>query len=391
MTITSDQQAELSKFPIALQALVLAELTAGNSVVEMGHSFPAPPVGAYCKLERKVTTRERASTGGLHFYERNSSIYSGEFTDADRFYFVIEPANPWPQEMDSDEGRSSPNRSPAAGTPTSDTQNTVVAPSKGGGGMNATQRSERTRSKGTSIANTSVAGTNQNESCLGATYVLHFRDKRTPLEVIFVLEQQVSRLFSMEMEQGKLCFSANAVVVGALYHFRLCFEGASPGYHSYSLTMDVSWGKQSDGNFEYYSKTSKSWFELWTRDFQASNPPREHEFDKSRYAQLCDASFEVQRQEKSVPEIQQSIVAEMKRGARFRTSHKEGGTNIYWRGDRFFRSDYGDDPAERQFTDELSFFTMLRQFCYWDVARNSGSEQLSEGDVWRLILRRMDR
>ncbi len=92
----------------------------------------------------------------------------------------------------------------------------------------------------------------------------------------------------------------------------------------------------------------------------------------------------------SIVPIQLAIIAAMKRGASFRNSHKEGGTNIYWKSDRFVRSDYGDYPDEQQFTDDTQFLNMLRKFCNWDVTRNSSEDQLSEIDAWRLILRRMD-
>ena len=88
--------------PTELSNLVQAELAAGNSIIEIGHSHPAPPVGAYVKLAKKISTRPRASGGGLSFYERNSSLYSGEFTDAKRFYFVLEPPLPPPPEPDMD-------------------------------------------------------------------------------------------------------------------------------------------------------------------------------------------------------------------------------------------------------------------------------------------------
>ena len=43
------------------------------------------------KLGKQVSTRLRESDEQIDFYERNNSSYSGEFTDAKRFYFVLEP------------------------------------------------------------------------------------------------------------------------------------------------------------------------------------------------------------------------------------------------------------------------------------------------------------
>lgn len=102
MNLTAEQQEELAKFPPVLRALIAAELAAGNSIVEVGHSFPAPPAGAYFKLANKVGTRPRASGDGIDFHDRNGSLYSGEFTDAKRFYFILEPPRPPEPEPDLD-------------------------------------------------------------------------------------------------------------------------------------------------------------------------------------------------------------------------------------------------------------------------------------------------
>ncbi len=103
MSIPEEHEPEFVKFPAVLRELVLAELAAGNSIEELGHSFPAAPCGAYIKLAREVTTRPRVKTPELHFYDRDCSGYSGEYTDAQRHYFVLEPAHPPkpPPDMDA--------------------------------------------------------------------------------------------------------------------------------------------------------------------------------------------------------------------------------------------------------------------------------------------------
>ncbi|MCW5770513.1 MAG: hypothetical protein KIT16_02670 [Rhodospirillaceae bacterium] len=81
----------LADFPMALRALIEAECAAGNAVIEIGHGFPAAPIAAFARLERPVATRPRTSAGELRFYQRNSSLWSGEWTDAQGYYFVLEP------------------------------------------------------------------------------------------------------------------------------------------------------------------------------------------------------------------------------------------------------------------------------------------------------------
>ena len=91
MNLTAEQSRALAGFPQVLQDLVHAELSAGNSIVEIGAGFPAPPVGACLKLAKRVSTRPRESDDKIDFYERNSSSSSGESTDAKRFFWVLEP------------------------------------------------------------------------------------------------------------------------------------------------------------------------------------------------------------------------------------------------------------------------------------------------------------
>jgi len=92
----------IAKFPAALRELIDAELAAGNRIVDVSSIFPAPPIGACAKLARKVSTRPRTSGGGLTFRARNTSLQSGEFTDAEQTFFVLEPPDAPPSEPDMD-------------------------------------------------------------------------------------------------------------------------------------------------------------------------------------------------------------------------------------------------------------------------------------------------
>ena len=102
MNLPNTREERLAGFPPALRALLDAELAAGNTIVEVESTFPAPPAGAYVLLANPVTTRPRASGDGVVFYDRNSSSYSGEFTDAKRFHFILEPPRPPEPEPDMD-------------------------------------------------------------------------------------------------------------------------------------------------------------------------------------------------------------------------------------------------------------------------------------------------
>ncbi|MGC4073715.1 MAG: hypothetical protein QM760_14640 [Nibricoccus sp.] len=102
MISAQEIQRESAVMPEMLRRLLEAELAAGNSVEEIGHSFPAPPIGAFFKLTKPLLTRPRASGDGLDYRARNSSLSSGEITDAKRIYFLVEPPAPPPPEPDMD-------------------------------------------------------------------------------------------------------------------------------------------------------------------------------------------------------------------------------------------------------------------------------------------------
>jgi hypothetical protein len=91
MRATELNRKEIDAMPTNLRALLEAELAAGNEVTEVGHAFPAPPAGAYFRLTKPLLTRASLPGRGLDYHDRNGSLYSGEVTDANRFYFLLEP------------------------------------------------------------------------------------------------------------------------------------------------------------------------------------------------------------------------------------------------------------------------------------------------------------
>lgn len=97
---------ELEAMPAVLRRLLDDELAAGNGIAEIGHSFPAPPVGAYVKLTKPLVSRARQSGDGIDYYDRNNSTYSGEITDAKRFYFLLEPSHAAPSQPDVNVSRA---------------------------------------------------------------------------------------------------------------------------------------------------------------------------------------------------------------------------------------------------------------------------------------------
>ncbi|MFO1461391.1 MAG: hypothetical protein U1G08_18560 [Verrucomicrobiota bacterium] len=381
MKLTPEQNIELAAFPPVLKSLIEAELAAGNSLLEIGGGHPAPPIGACAKLEKKVTTRPRASDAAVSFYERNSSSYCGEFTDGTRQFFVLEAPEPPPPEPDMDAIRKSLEPKPdpiqqlAKREPASRPKRSPRTPSS----------SPRTRKK----AAPSDRALTLIETATGATRVLHFRDSRPPHEVQFALERELMTLFSASPEPGQLRMEARGNVNGAPYSFEFRFEAALRSENCYSLRAEGSWADHSQANRDYFNKTSEGWFKLWTRDLTPANPPEADEGLPERYLVLANAALQAEAHLNSIAAVQQAIVTGVKQGGTYGISHKEGGSHIHYRLNQFVRTDHGDDPGVQVYADEADFLKKLRSFCYLESTRMSGNKPLPEFEEWKLILRRM--
>lgn len=94
----AEHEQLLAQFPLELRELVAAELAAGNTIADVGHSHPAPPVGAFVKLARKATTVPSDKLAALRYRERPfSNSHGGEFSDPQGYFWVLEP--PLPQSV----------------------------------------------------------------------------------------------------------------------------------------------------------------------------------------------------------------------------------------------------------------------------------------------------
>lgn len=369
---------QIAEFPAPLRELIEAEFQAGNTIVAIEHGFPSAPCGASIKLARSVNDERRRSVGGVQFYARNNSSYAGEFTTVERHFFVLEPPLPPEPEPDMDAIRT-------ALEPTPDVLTTSSQRQAGSGlGIGRALVGERFAAENASALARALTIT---ETATSAKRLLHFRDHRPPHEVQFALERDLMTLFVASMKNDSLIMSASAKVVGARYDLELHFEAAMPHINCYSLCMETSWADAAATHHDYFRTTAGSWFSFWTREFLPAEPPAADEGSSARYQEICAASLNAEFHLDTVPALQRTIVAAMKSGARFTTSHKEGDTNISWNGSRFVRIDQGDYPDTVVFSSEMEFLEALRKFYDWETSKNVHPEKVSELVAWKLILR----
>lgn len=368
---------QIAEFPAPLRELVEAELQAGNSIVAIENGFPAAPCGASVKLAKAVAPERRRSIGELSFHARNNSSYAGEFTTEQRHFFVLEPPLPPEPAPDMDAIRKALEPKPDALS--------HLAQRDAGAGVELGRALVRERSA--AKAPLQERALTLVETATSAMRLLHFRDPRPPHEVQFALERDLMVLFAATLQNDRLILTATAVVVGARYHFELRFLAALPHTHCYSLRVETSWADAAPTHHDYYRHTADTWFAHWTRGFMPADPPAAEEGTSVRYQRICAAALNAEAHLDSVPALQQAIVAAMKQGARFTTSHKEGGTNITWNGTHFVRSDYGDHPDHITYPTEAEFLDALRKFYDWETSKNVYPEKVTELVAWKLMLR----
>lgn len=388
MNLTPEQQKEFAKFPAPLRALVEAELAAGNAIAAIENGFPAAPCGASIKLAKAVSDANRKSTSEVTFYERNNSSYNAEFTTAERHFFVLEPPLPPPPYPDMDAIRKALEPKPDALSKLAQREPGASVHFSPLASRNRSSEKKRPAARKKIAPKTPPHFTNT-ESPTGWTRVVHFADQRPPRVVQFDLECKLMVLFVASMDGSQLRMNATADVIGARYDFEVRFLAALKSKYHYSLRIVASWADSSPTHHDYFRKSSDGWFQMWTSKLVAASPPDSSKNLVERYQTESVAALAAQQELNSVEAVQHAIVEGMKRGGRYADSHKEGGTNIYWRVDRYVRSDYGDYPDLQNYLSDAEFLKMLWNFCQFDVKRHAGKQGWSELDTWKLILRRM--
>ena len=383
MTTSDHIRQQLAEFPAPLRALIEAELEAGNTIVAIENGFPAAPCGASVKLAKAVHDERRRSTADVSFYARNNSSYAGEFTTEQRHFFVLEPPLPPVPEPDMDAIRKAMEPKPDVLTQLAQRE------ARSGPEVVRSMIQERVATEQAQPAPIPKGALTSTETATSAIRLLHFRDQRPPHEVQFALERDLMTLFAATMQNGRLTFTASAKVVGSRYDFELRFEAALPHTHCYSIRVATSWADAAATHHDYYRHTADSWFSHWTRGFIPADPPAAEDGTSERYQRICAAALNAEAHLDSIQALQQTIVAAMKQGARFTTSHKEGGTNLSWNGSHFVRADYGDYPDHITYASEAHFLDALRKFYDWETSKNVYPEKVSELVAWRLMLRLM--
>lgn len=221
----------------------------------------------------------------------------------------------------------------------------------------------------------------------GVVRSLSFHDARPPEAIQADLENGLMTHLVPDATGSRLVYRAKTGVVGAPYVVQLDFEAAFPKRNRYSIRVETSWAGSSPDNLDYYRKSSRGWFDFWTREFQKHSTFTTEAGREDLYSERRDAALAAESQLTAIEPIQRLILDRMATGWRFSTSHKEGGTHIYQRGDRFIAANYGESNEIRDFKTEADFLRFLRQYFDWETSRSVAPNKVPDLLAWRLILR----
>ncbi len=213
-----------------------------------------------------------------------------------------------------------------------------------------------------------------------------FRDAAPPQAIQHRLEHGFMARLLPVMESGKLVYRGSVAVNGATCEAVLHFDAALARTQAYTLQLRMTWPGTAPEYHDYHRKASAGWFDLWTRDFSPVDSQSGGENHPKRYAELAAEALAAEAALAEIGDIQQEILRQVRGGATFSTSHKEGGTTISWRNGRFLRADYGESTHSESFPDDRTFLMFLRQFFEWQTRRGSHGEP-AEHARWVLMLR----
>lgn len=216
---------------------------------------------------------------------------------------------------------------------------------------------------------------------------IHFRDRRAPHEIQFVLERELMTLFQPVPEEAQLTLAAATKIHGVPLRVRIVFEAALAFTNCYRLQFAAAATELSPTPPTGPRKALDGWVDLWTREFKPAPAPAPRDGSAERYRELADRALTAEAHLQSVPAVQQEILNSLRAGASFSTAHKEGGTNIRFDRGRFVRADYGESARVDEYRDEAAFLDFLRKFYDGETSRNIYPEKASEFTAWKLMLR----
>jgi hypothetical protein len=210
------------------------------------------------------------------------------------------------------------------------------------------------------------------------TRAFNFRDRRTPNQIRHRLERDIRAILRIDTAGGRLTFQGTLKSDYGMFGFHLAVEAANRSNNLYSIRIEATPLPGSPDD-ERFRRSAQSWMDVWTHGFERSNDMVEDSPDLHR--RFVEEALEAEADEATVADVQRLILDAMRKGAKFSTVHKEGGSTVSKWGPFFVRVDHGESSGIGMLPTKASFLKFIRN--HYDFG-------LPELDSWKLILRMMD-
>lgn len=220
-----------------------------------------------------------------------------------------------------------------------------------------------------------------------ATHVLHFRDVRPPQDLQVVFERHLMALLTCRREGFRLVLETSCKVNGCPFTLSLRLDEVQPLQRWYTLTVSSDWSSFGPEYDEYFRNSAAGWFGYWTRGLEMSEPRPDSDRPNDLYLKVLERYDAFETDLRTVEDVQRKILARMEDGARFSTSHKEGGTIMQCVRGRYSSSTYGENVSDERFPDGAGFLAYVRRFFDMEIRRSCYPDTPSDFVAWKLLLR----
>lgn len=222
---------------------------------------------------------------------------------------------------------------------------------------------------------------------------IHFWHEDNPFVVKHLIEQMTGTLLHRDLnDTGRLTYLGTSAAGNCKHSLLLRFEAVIESRNLYSFHIESTAPRQWVSE-ESLRRDANRASDYWSSKLNI--PQQEIAWADASPALLLQRQQECLAMEaesarlvedpKPIAAIQQDILAALRAGKVFRTSHKEGGTTLSFRGSSFLREDYGEEPNRRTYPTDEAMLVCLRNFYDWESRRDIYPHRPPELDVWNYI------
>ena len=229
----------------------------------------------------------------------------------------------------------------------------------------------------------------------------YFWHDRSPWAVKHAMEKMIGVLLDRVAEdEALLTYSGRTSSAGEGRAFRLRFEAVIGERKLYSLQVQSEASRKWWTEEQFLAGAERA-FAHWRGQLEVA--AGEIDWDRAsweRYREVQEESVAVAKEAEAggrkedpgpILELQKAVIAGLRAGQSFHSSHKEGWTSICFDGRTFIRFDEGENPKTERYSTEAKVLVSVRNFYDWETRRETYPHRPPEVEVWKYILKQLRR